>query len=152
MSYLDSIEKRHAERSTVITESRKIKPPVLTDDESVKAHLKLIKEQQGALINACFLVDRDMQTLLVALTDLAHAAGLAELKEEYVQFAWQKLRLTDEEQEVLNRRDTEAAEAREKEAKARGEVPGQMKLVHKDDGSIAEPASAVTTKKLQEGA
>ena len=144
----DEIQKRHARRCQVIRDSRQLKPPLLTDAESVKEHLKMIKDKQGELINECFMVDQDVQVLIHALNSMATPAVVAEAVNLSWESCWRKVPL--EEQEVYHRRNGEEAEKEAKEAKAKGEVPGQMKLKVKDDGSKAEAAGPVTTKKLKD--
>lgn len=145
----DEIQKRHSKRCAVIRESRQLKPPMLTDSESVKEFQKMLKDKQSELINECFLVDQDVQVLIVAMRLLV--ANKYEL-EKAVSNAWDTCWQTvpAEEQDIYHRRSHEQKEQEVKDAKAKGEVPGQMKIV-KDDDSIADAATPVSSRKIKGG-
>lgn len=143
------IQTRHGKRCAIIRDSRGMKAPLLTDAESVKEHMKLIKDQQAELINECFLVDQDMQVLIVALNDIASP----DVVESAVGRAWDKCFATmpPQDQEVYHRRIHEEIEKETKAAKERGDVPGQIKMF-KDDGSTAEPAGPISSRKIKDAA
>lgn len=138
----DEIQKRHARRCQVIRDSRGLKAPLLTDAESVKEHLKLIKDKQAELINECFMVDQDVQVLIHALNSLGSKNTVDQAISMSWEACWKSVPL--EEQEVYHRRTNEEEE---KALKQTGDVPGQTKLKFKDDGSTAEAAGPATTKK-----
>lgn len=142
------IQKRHGKRCAVIRDSRGLKPPLLTDAESVKEHNKIIKDKQAEFINECFLVDQDVQVLIVALNELA----TPDMVDSAVSKAWDKCfaKMPPQDQEVYHRRIHEEMEAEAKVAKERGDVPGQTKLF-KDDGSVAEPAGPISSRKIKNG-
>lgn len=141
---LIGIEKRNRGRASAIEAARKLKAPVLTDEQAKKDFDSCYKDQRSDLLENCHLVVEDFGVLLRVGRMLADKCRLdfeTEVRKEGM-----KVRLSEEDQDVLNRRRTEEAEAELKEAKARGDVPGQMKMV-KDDGTIAEAASAVKVVK-----
>lgn len=145
MSYLSEIETRHADRRAFIfdyNESTAKPCPYLED--AVKDHVKDIKSAQVTLLEKCFLVDHDEQVLLVAFRQMAQDTGKD--LEKYVKDAWERTPMDSNAQTAKWAQEVKAAEDREKEAKKDGSTPGQPKMF-KDDGTVAEAASAVTTKK-----
>lgn len=107
MSTFDEIQMRHGKRRTIALEARRPEPYVITDDESVKNAKKEPTEKQKAFLAECFLIDRDMQVLLNAITDFSKAwrtgAAYSEF-EFFVTDAWNKLPVNTEEQKVIDRR------------------------------------------------
>lgn len=147
MAALGEIEKRHAQRMMIFKNARQLKPPVITDFESVKENTKVVKDNQVDLLEACTGIDYDVQVLLSAGRELARRCSSD--FDRVIESEWSKQRVDEETQSVLDRRKMEEAEERAKEAKERGEVPGQMKMF-KDDGGEAEPAGEVKIYKMED--
>jgi len=150
LSYLSEIETRHADRRAFIFDynGKTAKPSPYLDD-AIKDHVKEIKESQPTLLEKCFLVDHDMQVLLVGFRQMAQDTGKD--LEKYVKEAWERTPMDENAQTAKWVQEVKAAEEREKEAKKNGEVPGQTKMF-KDDGSVAEEATPVSTKKTEAAA
>lgn len=155
MSAKSEIEKRHAERRMILKDSRRPLKVVITDKNSVKDAKAILTDAQADLLEKCFLVDQDMQVLLVALNTIAIDFKID--VEDCVRRAWEKCPLSDEEQQVLWDREVRDAEAREKELEKSGkpkDIPGQTKLsvasgtFQPSTMPSAEEAGPVTTRPL----
>lgn len=144
-TWLEQIEKRHNERRNIFEDSLEIRPPLITSSESVKDARKVLSDTQTSFLDSCFLVTQDVTVLLSALSEACSFSHL--IIEDVVHRAWEKhnSKLTQQEIDVLYKREVEEAEKRLEEAKKKGEVPGQMKMSFKDDGSVAEAAGPCET-------
>lgn len=149
MTALLEMEKRHARRCQKINESKQIKPPTLSDCDSLKEHNKILKDLQSDFLNECFLVDTDFRVLVSALRRACERVRPALDAESLCDEVWREQRLEPEVADILNRRKMEEAEAREKEFKKNGkiaDIPGQTKLF--DPDSFAEAAGPVTVTRF----
>ena len=139
------MQKRHGQRCDREKESREIKLPLITDNESVSLFKKVLAGIQTKFLDACFLVTHDFKVLTAALRAVCIKSGVS--IDEAIAAAWEEVRMDTETERVLSiRLSKEKPE----------EHPGQMKLGTvdkkgkvKDDGSKAEPASEVKTSKLE---
>lgn len=152
MTALSEMEKRHAKRCQKIHESKLLKPPTISDCDSLKEHNKVLKDLQSDFLNECFLVDTDFRVLVAALRRACERVRPALDVESLCDEIWREQRLDPEVADILNRRKMEEAEAREKEFKKHGkiaDIPGQTKLFESD--SFAEPAGPVTVTRFDPG-
>jgi ABC-type nitrate/sulfonate/bicarbonate transport system substrate-binding protein len=150
LNALNDILKRQAERKGIVKKLMELPPPLITDGDSVTEHNKKIKEFQSSYLDACSFVDYDIDVLRKAVELVAiEKANI----EDAVSSAHDKTPLDAKLREKLDKQREAEEEA---ERKKTGDIPGQQKIElakgkkSKDDGSTAEAASAVTSKKLEE--
>lgn len=138
---------REKKRAQVNEDRKKLTLPPRGCVESKKLYTKLLKENDNDFEDACFLLEWDQKVTRMALQNAALAAGKS--VEQFIAEAASTVRLSAEEEAEKNERSVK-----------KGEDPNQMKIGAKDkngtvdkkgkvkdDGSTAEPASDVTTKK-----
>lgn len=145
---LDELEKRHAKRCEIIRECKQMHTPMITDVAAVKEFSSIIKTKQTELLDECYMIDRDVQALLMCLREFSSPQTVGAKFDLCWDRVFNGMPLEDQTRyyERMNQEIEKEQEAHEKDQKARGEVPGQQKMF-KDDGSVAEAASPVTTTK-----
>lgn len=137
------LTKRQVRRKDINKQLQEILPPLITDEESVREHNKRIKEASSQYLDACFLIERDMDILLWIIRE---QLGFKDEKiGELVQKASEKVPLDPWVAERL-------AKIEELRAKEKGEVPGQMHLedVEAPPEGDAEPTTVSAGKKPKE--
>lgn len=156
---LDEIEKRQAARKDVLRKVAEMGPPLIQDSEDVKDHTKKIKDAQAEYLDNTFLQDYDMDRLKFIVFSFCN--DNKETVEKFLKIATDQVPLSVKERDRLDQlrqKEEEAKAAAEGgEAKDPNEVPGQLKMFGKpgkkvkDDGSVAEPAGDVKSRKIKDG-
>jgi hypothetical protein len=143
---LDGMRTRLGTRRTLEAQWKQTRLPSLTSKSSKKDFKKTMTDMEEKRLDADHLEVEDMTRLLDAYLTVCDKHG--ENPNEFINAAWSKNPLSEEDQAILNQKHYEEQKEREKEAKKLdGRSPGQKKMI-KDDGSICEEATAVTKEKL----
>ena len=138
---LNEILKRQANRKAITKTAAGYASPPITDPEALKDYKSDLGKLQTAYLDACFLVDYDIDVLRKTLELIGPEPAFIE---DAISKAAELVPM-----DATARARLEAIKEAEEEAERvrKGDVKGQMKLV-KDDGSIAEEASAVSHRKI----
>lgn len=162
---MDEIDRRQSTRRRIAREAKNMSPPLLGDTESLKEYAKDFRKKNEEYLDACFLIDYDLDRYKYAFRLACEALvdGLPSA-DEVKKIAANLFALADEEVDLnfndREKMDKQRDEERKKlppEPKDPNEVEGQLKIdglktkVRGDDGSVAEAASECTTRPLEEG-
>jgi hypothetical protein len=151
MGHYDEALRRFKERREAEQDARKIKitPVMVTDDEAFSECKTQFAKARKHFLDKCFLETDDFQVLHSAYLNVCHRAKVK--PEEVFAEEWGHHQMDPDTKALLEKRDNERAmkeqEERLAEAKKRGEVPGQKKMI-KDDGSVCEEATPAKKDKL----
>lgn len=166
---MDEIDRRQATRKRIAMETARMSPPVLGDMESIKEYAKDFRKKNEEYLDACYLIDYDLDRYKRAFKIACEVVAKHENPEEWIAtneaiqkicheifaIADAEVPLSAAERDKLEAKRQKEEEKRKAEEKAKrdpNEVEGQMKLdlktkVKGDDGSCAEAASEVVTYK-----